>query len=341
VMEEEPDIASQEQATDLPSEELPRSLEEFLAGKCAPSAYFKVISKNRATPPDDESTRRAVEVALNDPHALSRAIEVVRAGADDKVEGRIRRAIMAFGSEIIRSSSPDHSEWGTRGTVSTDSEIGLLARGLRKARASKDKDAIVRAEAALLLGLSVGIARADFDVIGTLAAVNANIHEEKPTPLSAIKQMKRSLRRASTKGLENFALVNTIVAAKLEESRVQLAQNVEQNRNLRDQVRSLQEQIASHRERIVELEKDHAGVSAQLTEAHGHIVGVRGGAAHEMIEMKARSRQFLARNVKPALKDAEDALALDPPFVDVARERIKAVSSDVERELAWLNLSSE
>jgi hypothetical protein len=57
--------------------------------------------------------------------------------------------------------------------------------------------------------------------------------------------------------------------------------------------------------------------------------------------MKARSRQFLARNVKPALKDADDALQLDPPFVDVAHERIKAVSSDVEKELAWLNQSSE
>jgi hypothetical protein len=60
-----------------------------------------------------------------------------------------------------------------------------------------------------------------------------------------------------------------------------------------------------------------------------------------MIEMKARSRQFLARSVKPALRDAEDALQIDPPFVDVAHERIKAVSSDVEKELAWLNQSSE
>jgi hypothetical protein len=323
-----------------PGEPPPRTLEDFLNAKSAPTEYFKEISKNRASPPDEESRLRAVEIALREPRALARAIDLARAAADEKVEGRTRRAIMAFGSELVRSSADELAEWGTIGTVSTDSEIGLLGRRLRRARASKDKEAAALAEATLLIGFSVSTSRTDFDVIGALAALSANLHDQRPTGQKAGKDVQRALRRASTKSLENFALVNTLVASKLEESSRQLSQSAAQNQLLRDQVRSLQEQVAGQRERITELEGEISGVSLELSEAQGHIAGVKGGAAHEMIEVKARSRQFLAKNVKPALQDAEEAL-LDPPYLDVVRERIKTMIADVEKELTWLNQSSE
>jgi hypothetical protein len=340
-MEDEPESKISGPPSDEPDEKPPRTLEDYLSAKCPPAIYFKELSKNRAPLPDDESRRRALEVVLQEARALTRAVELAKAGADERVDGRTRRAIIIFGSEIVRASGTELSEWGTRGGVSTDTEVGLLARRLRKARASKEKEAIALAEAALLIGLSVCSARADFDIIGALAAVAANLNEPKLHPHEAAKHVQRTLRRSSVKAVENFALVNTIVAARLEDSSQQLSQSVAQNQLLRDQVRSLQDKVSSQQERIAQLEVDFSAVSAELSKAHGHIAGVKGGAAHEMIEMKARSRQFLARSVKPALRDADEALDIDPPFVDVARERIKAVSSDVEKELAWLNQSSE
>lgn len=340
-MDEDTGKAGQDAAPEKPEERPPRTLEEFLSSKSTPKVYFEEISKNRSLEPDEESRRLAVAMVLQEPAALARAIELARAAADERIEGRIRRAMMLFESEVVRSSSSELSDWGTRGGVSTDSEIGFLARRLRRARLSKEKEAIALSEAALLIGLCVCSTRADFDVIGALAAVAANFHEPKLPARDASKQVQRALRRVSIRALENFALVNTIVAAKLEESGQQLSHNVAQNRLLRDQVRSLQEEVTKQREEIAQLEGEVSGVNAELSEAHGRIAGVKGGAAHEMIEMKARARQFLARNVKPAIRDAEEALLIDPPYVDVARERIKAVSADVEKELTWLNQSSE
>jgi hypothetical protein len=341
VTDDEPETGTQESPNDVVSVELPRGLEEFLSGTCAPAAYFKQISKNRAKPPGEESRRTAAQMALDDPSVLTRVVDLVRAGSDERAEGRIRQAMMALGSEIVRLSAPELSEWGTIGTMSTDSEIGLLANRLRRARASKDKMVIVRAEAALLIGFIVCTTRADFNLVGALSALTANINDGKQQVSEAANNVKRTLRRASIKTLEMYGSVNAIVAAKLEESGRQLSDKVADNQSLRGRVRSLEDEVAVQRQKIAELEGEISHVSEELTDAQGHIAGVKGGAAHDMIEMKARARQFLARSVKPALKDAEDALQIEPPFVDVARERIGAVSSDVEKELAWLNQSPE
>jgi hypothetical protein len=69
--------------------------------------------------------------------------------------------------------------------------------------------------------------------------------------------------------------------------------------------------------------------------------GTKGGAAHDMIEARARFRRLLAGKLSPFVNDASLALEVDPPVNDVAKERLEQLKGEINKELEWLKQFSD
>ena len=89
-----------------------------------------------------------------------------------------------------------------------------------------------------------------------------------------------------------------------------------------DQLREEIEGHHHHRQQQEENLKTHQQVSAHV---HG--------------EIRGHSYAFLNRTVRPLLQDAQDFAELNPPGMDVVRERLEQTFKAIEDELKWLKSS--
>jgi predicted nucleic acid-binding Zn-ribbon protein len=118
-------------------------------------------------------------------------------------------------------------------------------------------------------------------------------------------------------------------------------------RNARDQanrldadLRNAQREIESLKAGLVEAQKTATEAVAECRSLRQAIQDGRQVTAHGKAEVMARFRSVLASRIDPLLSDSADALDIDPPIVEVAKDRIESARAVTKGEIEWLDGSS-
>lgn len=320
----------------------PRSLPDYLKSKgAAASLYLGALDRRETQLPDEAEREATAELIAADNKLLVKVAELVRASIDRKHEPWVRKQMLSWGAEVLRSRRPDLANWGQVASANPDVELGQLAIHLRKARQEKDKVTVSEAELLIVIGMSVLSERADFDVLGALSALYSGLNPTKTDVAAAQKRAKKALVRASPKLLESFALISKLSSIALEAVRAQFTAASTAVLDIRDRYNVARVTIDNQALEMAALQAQTAQLVTELTAARAQIAGVKGGAAHDMIEVRARFRQFLVRKLSPLVNDASEALNIDPPFPDVTKQRLDLVKNELEKELQWLSQFSD
>lgn len=322
----------------------PASLVEYVKGDAPAGIYVAAIDKREVRLPDDQERSDALQLVLAEPERLSRVVDLSRAVVDSRHDPRLRRVIHGWALDVLHTRD-SLANWGRLGSENSEIELRQLIKRLRDARGNRvDRAAITEAEQILLIGLSVASARFDFSVVGALATIYDGFHPRKPaerTDNSLEGRVKRALARASVKTLDSYSLIYKLVSAALDELRIQFSKVSQESQNLRERNRSLQDDIARLSDDLARLRSEKESAAAEVVSAQRQLAGVKGGAAHEMIEERARIRRLLAQKLAPFATQASDALSVDPPVVQVVAQRLDLIKTEINKELEWLKQFSD
>lgn len=316
---------------------VPAALVEFLKSDAPASAYVGALMSRDVAIPDEAARGKAVDAVVEQPELLPRVITLART-ALAKDDSRIRNAISAFASDVVRSQDDDLADWSKVGGMGPEAGLVELAARVRTARAGSDKDLLQRAEQVLQLGLAVISIRSGFAPIEALAQIYSQFHRNrKGTGRRPEDIVKDAVSRASIKNLETYGALQVILSKDLVDARNELANVKKVLAAQRDQVGMLREQLVAHKQEIADLQAEKLQLSEKLANAGTQIRGVEGGRDDALNTIRARFRQLLKGKLTPFVSNAQEALDLKPPVTSVAQDRLARIKTEIEEELGWLN----
>lgn len=330
-----PDIETSEAAKP------PASLVHYLSGDAPSGLYIAALEKRTVKLPDDQERQAGLELIAAEPGRLSKVVDLARAVADGKRDPRVRNAIHGWALAALRTRE-GLAEWGRLNSDNAEIQLRQLTKRLRDARSSKAEKAVVaEAEHVFLIGLAIAGARLDFSVIGALVTIYDGLQPSDASERAVEERAKKAMTRASVKSLETYGLINKVVSSALVELRAQFGKASQDLQNTRERNRQLQDDIARLSSEIDQLRAEKQSAAAEMANARSQLEGVKGGAAHDMIEVKARFRRLLIQKLTPFVNDASVALEVEPPVLDVAKVRVNLVKAEINKELEWLNQFSD
>ncbi len=316
----------------------PSSLPSYLKGSAPAGRYVAAFGIETKIPDESERTT-ALEIVASDPKLLPKVVELMRALLDPS-SSRARGTIKPWASDVLRACDPDLARWAQLAGRSPDDEIADLARRLRQARLNGDKEKVSEAEQVLLLGIAITSTRAEFNVIGTLASVHSVLDREEPAAETR-RRAAKAVATASMKQLKTYCAINQVVSGLMQSLSDQFA-SVRYERDLaRERIRDLQDKITKLSVEVDELKECKELAANEADTLRGQLEGSKGGAAHDMIEARARFRRLLTGKLSPFVSDASLALDVNPPVVNIAKERLRQIKSEIDKELEWLKQFSD
>lgn len=316
----------------------PSSLPSYLKGSASAGRYVSAIG-NEARIPDEAERFAALETVSADPKLLPKVVELMRALLDPS-HSRLRGTLKSWASDVIRARDPELARWAQLAGRSPDAEIADLAKRLRQARSDGDKDRIAEAEQVLLLGITITSMRVDFDVVGTLASIQSVLNRDEDADRTKGRATK-AVATSSMKQLNVFGAINHVVSAQLKILAEQSAL-VRHDRDMaRERIRDLQDTIARLSADVSELKAERETAVNAAETLRTQLDGTKGGAAHDMIEARARFRRLLTGKLSPFVSDAGLALEVNPPVLNIAKERLAQIKGEIDKELEWLKQFSD
>lgn len=220
-------------------------------------------------------------------------------------------------------------------------QVGRIAEGLAPGLRAKDRT--TRAAAENLLRLAIRLAtdgRPEFCAGEMLARLFAPLREPDADPRLAPRELRSLVQEAGVAQLRDLSLVQAAALDRIhgaERARneaqawardLELALAVE-----RDRARELREKLAAAEARAEDLQ-------AEVMRLNQAIADQRQLGAHGTAALLARVRALLAGRIEPLLADAADALEIEPPELEVARDRIESGRGVIRGEIRWLDESS-
>jgi FtsZ-binding cell division protein ZapB len=316
----------------------PSSLPSYLKGSASAGRYVAAIG-HEAKIPDEAERFAALEIVASDPKLLTKVVELMRALLDPS-HSRARGAIKPWATDVIRARDPDLARWAQLAGRSPDDEIADLAKRLSQAGSDRDKEKVSEAEQVLLLGITITSMRADFDVVGALASIHAVLNRDEQADRTK-RRAAKAVAAATMKQLNIYGAINQVVSGQLKSLTEQFA-SVRHDRDLaRERIRDLQDTITRLSSEVGELKEDKELAENAAETLRQQLDGTKGGAAHDMIEARARFRRLLTGRLSPFVSDAGLALEVTPPVVNIAKERLGQIKGEIDKELEWLKQFSD
>ena len=293
----------------------------------------------------DEDLTSATEAVQADRALVGRVAEIAGL-ANTSAEFRARKTILRWAGELIHQIQPGLEGWRPGLAESSVSLIVPLAkRSISKGADPKEKqaaDAVLQTAVAVLMGQ---YAWSSIQVLQELTSGfdigRRDATKEAPPPAKPGQLVAKLLGRATARQLQEYATVGLLLNSEMTAAREQarkavLSRQEQYDRYLAAKTHGdqLAAEIAAQKEHMAALQSQAQALEAQLA-------SMSSGAAHGQTNFRARYRSFLTRKLSPNVTDALDALDGPDPYVDVAVERLKFLKSDISKEVAWLDGSSE
>ena len=318
-----------------------RTLLEFVAAKDGKAAAFvDAVEKGEIPRPSDAERDAATEYVLGNPAALARVAELSRAAADSKVSS-VSQIVLQWAAGVLRESDPRFAEWMALGGATPEIQLRQLSDAVARAA---DKGEKLIAEARLSIGMAVLTRQFNLDPIEALRAIAYSLGARDRSPAAQAKDKRlaaKLVRRASGKQLESLSLIARLFDISLSEARLRQSNAEADKQEADDRYSATRVQLERREAEVRELTAELADYKHRVEGLSNDIRGLKGDAAHGEIELKARQRQLLRSRLTPFLKDAREVLENEPPLPDVALERVRLVQTEIERELQWLDKSSD
>lgn len=154
------------------------------------------------------------------------------------------------------------------------------------------------------------------------------------------RNLKQRMLKARVPQLRDLALTFSFVEARIiaaenerREAYLKASRLEEKLETAKDQIHDLQVALATAQQKMVALEADLE--SARRTAHDDRQIG-----AHSQAELRARFRSILVGRLDRVLTDAQDATEIDPPAIEVVRDRIRSARHIIKGEVVWLSESS-
>lgn len=318
----------------------PYTLSTLLVEKDAKvSVFFDDLKQRKAASPDRLDFDVALEKVKSDINLLGRVAEIARI-ASEFDQSSVASPVLQWCANVLRASDEGLNEWMRIAGSDPHVQLRQLAKGLQSAKEKSEK---VSAEARLTIGMAVLFRQFAMDPDDALRAVSGGLGggPEKP----GLQQSKdkarlgKILRRAGAGQLTNLATVVRLFDASVIEARRRMLEAETARQELYDKNLKLKAELGSAMAQVSSLSSECENFIRKIASLRAEIDGVKGDADHGEIELKARYRTMLLRRLRPYLNDASDALEADPPFPDVASERVKLGLAEIAKELEWLDKS--
>jgi hypothetical protein len=211
-----------------------------------------------------------------------------------------------------------------------------LAPGLR----ARDRRARAKSETVLRLAIRrVAGARPDFGAGEMLAVLFSPLRKQANTRL-APAELRRRIQRAGVGQLRDLSLVQAAAIDRLDSAERAKVEAQERASARAAALATERARVSELTERLAAAEARAGNLDAEVARLTQAIADNRQIGAHETAELLARSRATLAGRLDLLLADAADALEIDPPVLEVARDRIEAGRGVIRGEIKWLDDSS-
>jgi hypothetical protein len=309
-------------------------LEAFFARRASKASSFlkDLREANRWEFASDD-----VEAAL-DAHAardkdFGRTNQLLAAALKER-DGRFARPVIGFAEAAIRRRLADNPHLigvDTDAPATASERFDLVARALR----SRLRESKRRAESTNLLIATLLCASRD----GGMAAG------------AAVARLISALEIDPSRSADRGVL--TWLGEKPKEVRPALelaAPWVRSTRDLESRATELQttldHEIAGRREaeaEVVRLSKEVADLQQAMADAQAEVARLEESlravdvhADHDARRLKARVAGVLDAQLRDLVATVEEALSVDPPRVEVAREKVDVILRELERQVLWL-----
>jgi hypothetical protein len=311
------------------------SLEDFFGRRAAKASLFlkDLRAANRWEFTTDE-VQAALEMHRSRDKDFGRTTELIAAALKER-DARFARPVVAFGEEAIRRRLADNPHFvgvDLDAAATGTEKVDIVARGLTaRLRESKRRAESTNLLLATILCVSKDESLAAADAVALLVSVleiepsqTANRQSqlvwlaEKPKDVRSALELTAPWIRA-TRELEDRA---SQLEAKLEdESAGREAAEAE--------VVSLSARLAALESAFVDAQAEIAGLQESLRAVDVH-------ADHDARRMKARLAGLLDGQLRDLVTTIDEALSVDPPRVEIAREKAGVVLRELERQVTWL-----
>lgn len=220
-------------------------------------------------------------------------------------------------------------------------KVGRIAAGLAPTLRAKDRTVRTAAEGLLRLSIRhLSNAQPDFSAVEMLALLFAPLREPDADARFASAELRGRVHEAGVAQLRDLSLVQ---AAGLDRIRgAERARSEAQDRaNALDAALSVErDRVRELRDKLAAAEVHAEALKADVFRLNQAVADHRQIGAHGTADLLARTRALLAGRIDPLLADAADALEIEPPFLEVVRDRIESVRGAIKGELRWLDESS-
>lgn len=310
------------------------TLEVFFSRRAAKaSGFLKDLREADRWDFEPDDVKAALETHAARDKDFGRTTQLVAAALKER-DGRFARPTIAFAEAAIHHRLADNPHYigaDTDSPASASERFDLVARALR----SRLRESKRRAESTNLL----------------LATLLCASREGGIAPRDAIARLVSVLEIEPSRSGDRAVLTWLGEKPKDARSALELAAPwVRSARDLDDKVTDLQAKLddeTSSREEaeaevvrlstdVADLQKAMADARTQIEQLEERVRAVDVHADHDARRLKARLAGLLDAQLRDLVTTVEEALSIDPPRVEVAREKVDVILRELERQVSWL-----
>ena len=280
-----------------------------------------------------------VEAALENHTArdkdFGRTTQLIAAALKER-DGRFARPVVAFGERAIRlrlASNPHFVGTDLDAATSATEQFDIVARGL----SSRLRESKRRAESTnLLLALILCVSREGGltarDPVARLVSA-LEIEPSRSTDRHRAQLVWLAEKPKDVRPALELTAPWIRATRELEERISQLEAQVEGESRGRE---AAEADVVRLSARVADLEKALADARAECERLEEGLRAADVHADHDAKRMKARLAGLLDGQLRDVVATIDEALSVDPPRVEIAREKVDAVLRELERQVAWL-----
>lgn len=323
-----------------PPKALPTTLAEFMAAERVPArAFVRAMAKLPAFGESD--LQDALEKVRGNPTAITKVLDLTRAATSTTPHPS---ALLRWCEDIVRMQDQGLENWArdpAQEAVAALGELASWAYPRLKQKGQPEQRKV--AEACLSVGLNLLMARRSLSPIDALRSIVAVVRprgtgRRGQSPEQASTKL---LARASFKQLVDLAQIVGLCEADIsaaDEARIAALRSAADLRRDKEELENIRN---AQEARLAELESAAAGREKRIKELDADLVTVQARGNQDASALKARFRRRIGEELENLLSDAWDAINTNPPHPNVTRERIEMAREAIQKELKWLDKSSD
>lgn len=313
------------------------SLVEFVKRDDASAVDYLKIAVRKV--PTDAEIAEALAADVPNLTALEKALEIVR---ECRRLERRPMAILKWCESVLRRQDPQLELWATDPDQAALQALEELVRWGQAAREEKDAKKIT--DTAVALGINLLLLQRRLEGLDALRGMWPLMKGEILGDRSSNvlhRRLADLIGRAAPKGLRDLVTFAGLVGEQLNEAeRTKFAAN-RAAAGLARERDDLKSAVSRHVLQIEQLEAKLQDALRREADLNARLDEAKTETAYSENTFKARTRRVLGERIDGLLSDAGEALGIEPPEVEVARERIEIVRNEIKKEIQWLSTSGD